>query len=76
MAGSIDRPFIVFNRSCFTQGRYFIVAQTLKPSAVDSQGYLALSGVIVSFIMFVPLLLFVGFVGAWVSRSKLLHQQK
>ncbi len=72
---ALTGPLLFLIDHLLLKGGYFIVAQILKPSSVDSQGYLAFSGVIVSFIMFIPLLLFVGFLGGWVSRRKLLRQK-
>jgi len=72
---ALTGPLLFLIDHLLLKGGYFIIAQIQKPSAVDNQGYLAFTGVIVSFVMFVPLLLFVGFLGGWISRRKSLNQK-
>jgi hypothetical protein len=68
-------PLLFFIDHVVLKGGYFIVAQILHPLSGDSNGFLAFGGVIVSYIMFIPLILFVGFLGGWFSRRKLLRQK-
>ena len=65
---ALSGPLLLLIDHVLLKGGYFIIAQILIPSSSDSNGILAFTGVIVSYIMFVPLVMFVGFFGGLVSR--------
>jgi hypothetical protein len=67
---ALSGPLLFLIDHVLLKGGYFIFAQILNPSSGDSNGFLAFGGVIVSYIMFIPLILFVGFLGGWLSLRK------
>lgn len=76
LQAALSGPLLFLIDHILLKGGYFIIAQILNQSSADGKGFLAFGGVIVSYIMFLPLLLLVGFLGGWISRKKLTEHQK
>ena len=52
------------------KGGYFVWAHYYLPQAVEGEGLLAAGGVLVSYVIFLPIAALCSFMGGWAARNK------
>jgi hypothetical protein len=68
-------PLVMIVDHVLLRGGFFVLADYLWPEAVQGQGLLAAAGVLISFVMFLPLAALCSWAGGVTARRKGQHVQ-
>jgi len=66
-------PLVLIIDHVLLKGGFFVLADYLWPEAAQGQGLLAAGGVLISFVMFLPIAVLCSWVGGFTARRKEQH---
>jgi len=67
---ALTGPVVLVVDHVILKGGFFVLAHYFWPAAIEGRGLLAAGGVLISFVMFVPLTVLSSWTGGFVARRK------